>query len=113
MLGRRGAARALRTTDPLRGTAGGRGLRPLASTARGFFVLPVGYYFSLRHRSISRSAIFLSRVGRDRPSACAARALTPRARFSAASISERSSASTLLASVVPAAVAGSDRKSVV
>src|SRR5262245_40035456 len=38
MLGRRGAARALRTTDPLRGTAGGRGLRPLASTARGFFL---------------------------------------------------------------------------
>src|SRR5262245_19108856 len=41
MLGRRGAARALRTTDPLRGTAGGRGLRPLASTARGFFYYPL------------------------------------------------------------------------
>ena len=92
---------------PLRGTAGGRDHGPRVSAARGFLCRMRGErQRSPRQTSMSRSAIFLSRVGRDRPRACAARAFTPRARRSAVSISARSSASTLLASDAAADAAG-------
>ena len=52
---------------PLRGTAGGRGLRPLASTARGFFHFVVRLGVRARRRC------------RGRPSSCRASGVTGRA----------------------------------